>query len=1097
MLRPEGFLSSEGFIRNLARGVATVSVVALTMSATSAVSARAAVTGPAWSIHIQPQPTNFSVSASAGCETVVGEGPECDGYTVTIQNVGSAPSTGPVVISELLPPGMKIKHIEAHDEVPTQTSFGCSKKTLRCVDEAEVPVGDTLIVAANITVEPGATGSLRDSASVSGGGAATVATSVQTPVSETPAPFGIESFQFVPRDSLGAPESAAGGHPATLTTGFNFTTQRRVENGIIHYVAKEEVKDVIVDLPLGFVGNPQVTPKCTLSALLLDVELTSCPAASRIGTLVFEAAPGRFRVSESGEEATAIYNLVPEEGFAAQFGFTYLGKPVIIYGGVVRVGSRYMLRVTVPGVPELRTIGATLTFFGNPALRDGGATPSAPFFTNPVDCSSGPLSARMEVDTWQHPGVYHSAESVAYPDITACGLLAFTPSLAVTPEATQADAPTGLGVSFAFPQIEDPEHVAAPPLRNVTITLPPGVSINAGAADGLVGCPAEGPEGINLNEEQPGPDGLNHPAPGHCPAASTIGTVEVSTPLLPEPLRGHLYAATPGCGGPGQAPCTPHDAVDGNLFGGYLEAAGQGVVVKVHGSLSANPATGQLTGSFDENPPFPVSSANVQVKGGPRAILATPPTCGPATSSADISPWSAPFTPDGTPSSSFPVSWDGAGTPCPATLPFSPSLVAQTTQPTAAAFSPFTMTIARNDREQSLSALQLTLPVGLDAILASVPLCGEPDAAQGTCPAASQVGTTTTAAGAGSHPLYLTGRVYLTGPYHGAPFGLSVVVPAVAGPFNLGNVTVRAAITVDPNTTAVTVTSDPFPQIIDGVPLRLRTVNVTIDRPGFTFNPTNCTTKTITATIASNQGTASHPTTPFTAAGCKNLPFKPTFTATTKAKTSKLNGASLTVKVSSAAGQANIAQVHLQLPKILPSRLTTLQKACTDAQFNVNPAGCPAGATIGYAKAITPVLNAPLVGPAILVSHGGAAFPDVEFLLQGQGVTVVLDGKTQIKGGVTYSHFDTVPDAPITSFETVLPQGPHSILAAFLPAKANGSLCSTSLTMPTTITAQNGAVVKQTTRIAVTGCPTAKKANKGARHAQRASSGLSRTRTGR
>jgi hypothetical protein len=318
--------------------------------------------------------------------------------------------------------------------------------------------------------------------------------------------------------------------------------------------------------------------------------------------------------------------------------------------------------------------------------------------------------------------------------------------------------------------------------------------------------------------------------------------------------------------------------------------------------------------------------------------------------------------------------------------------------------------------------------------------------------------------------------VFLTGPYRRAPFGLSIAIPAKAGPFNLGTVVVRSAITIDPVTSALTVTSDPLPQILDGVPLRVQSVNVTVDRPAFMFNPTNCTGKQVTGTLASAQGTVSQVASPFAASGCKNLPFKPKFTATTKARTSKANGASLSVKVGSTPGQANIAKVDVQLPKALPARLTTLQKACTEAQFAANPAGCPAASVIGVAKAITPVLNVPLVGPAILVSHGGAAFPDVEFILQGQGVTVELDGKTQIKKGITYSRFESVPDAPITSFETVLPQGSHSVLAANLPVKAKGSLCGSKLVLPTTLVGQNGAQVKQSTKLGVSGCPKVKRA---------------------
>ena len=331
------------------------------------------------------------------------------------------------------------------------------------------------------------------------------------------------------------------------------------------------------------------------------------------------------------------------------------------------------------------------------------------------------------------------------------------------------------------------------------------------------------------------------------------------------------------------------------------------------------------------------------------------------------------------------------------------------------------------------------------------------------------------------------------------------MVPAIAGPFNLGEenaipdgrpVVVRAKIEVDPHTGQVIVTSDPLPTILQHVPLDVRTVNVTINRPGFIFNPTNCSALSTTGTLSSTTGTSTPVTSAFQAANCATLPFKPTFTATTQAKTSKANGASLTVNVTQRPGEANIQKVDLQLPLALPARLTTLQKACTAAQFNTNPAGCPIASNIGTATATTPVLSAPLTGPAYLVSHGGAAFPDVEFVLQGEGIQIILDGSTDIKKGITYSRFETVPDAPISTFQTILPEGPHSALTA------NGNLCNPTKTItihkhitththghtkhttktttqttpqplqiPTTITAQNGATITQNTKITTTNCP--------------------------
>jgi hypothetical protein len=340
---------------------------------------------------------------------------------------------------------------------------------------------------------------------------------------------------------------------------------------------------------------------------------------------------------------------------------------------------------------------------------------------------------------------------------------------------------------------------------------------------------------------------------------------------------------------------------------------------------------------------------------------------------------------------------------------------------------------------------------------------------------ASEIGNTSVAAGAGSHPLWLQGRAYLTGPYRGAPFGLSIVVPEKAGPFNLGNEVVRAAINVDPHTAALRVTSDPLPQHKDGVPFRLKSIGVTIDRPNFILNPTNCARQAITGTVSGvlpdgSPGASAPVSTPFAAAGCRNLPFKPKLTALTRASTSKANGAYLHVRVSSGPGQANIGKVKVDLPKQLPSRLTTLQKACPQATFDADPASCAAASVIGTATAVTPLLRRALTGPAYLVSHAGAAFPDLVIVLQGEGVTLDLVGSTDIKRGVTISTFQTVPDAPISTFDLVLPQGPHSVLGADLPVKAHRNLCAQRLSMPTEITGQNGAVLRQATRIAVSGC---------------------------
>jgi hypothetical protein len=502
-----------------------------------------------------------------------------------------------------------------------------------------------------------------------------------------------------------------------------------------------------------------------------------------------------------------------------------------------------------------------------------------------------------------------------------------------------------------------------------------------------------------------------------------------------------------------------------------LHSQRYGVTVKSPGVVKLNPATGQLTSTFEDLPQEPFSDLKFKFKEGPRAPLSTPTSCGTYETATALTAWSTPYTPTIDANPSFTIAGCSGN-------PFNPPFSAGTAVNQAGQYSPLQLSFSRTDSEQDFDALEAVLPPGLSAKLAGVPQCGEAEIAAarsqtGECPSGSQIGTVTVAAGPGEDPFYTTGKVYLTGPYNGGPFGEAVVVPAVAGPFNLGNVVVRGAIRVNPTTAQGIVVSDPFPSILDGIPLQTRSVHVTLERPGFSFNATSCEHMTVTGMLVSTAGASAPLSSPYQTTGCQSMPFKPVFTVATSGKTSKLDGASLFVKITSTGGpehaagveEANVAKVDLTIPNALPSRLTTLQKACTEAQFNANPAGCPAASDIATALVHTPLLANPLSGPVYFVSHGGAAFPDTEIVLQGEGVRLVLDGHTQIKNGVTYSRFESVPDAPFSSFEFFAPEGPYSIFGA------NGNLCGQKLTMPTELVAQNGAEIKQNTQIAVTGCP--------------------------
>ncbi|HEY7831674.1 MAG TPA: hypothetical protein VIC06_14020 [Solirubrobacteraceae bacterium] len=765
----------------------------------------------------------------------------------------------------------------------------------------------------------------------------------------------------------------------------------------------------------------------------------------------------------------------PAPGEPARFGAFFAIFPIYV-DTHVRTGGDYGLTASLSDVlSAFPIIESTLTLWGVPgeASHDaergaqcrrpgecsgGGAATNEsplPFLTLPTSCA-GPQETRLSVDSWAEPENPLSASFLTHDKANSpvgfegCGRLDFSPSIGVTPTSTVADSPTGVQVDLHVPPagLREPEGLAEADLKDAVVTLPAGMSVNPAVANGLAAC-------------SPAQIALSSPEPATCPDAAKVGSVEVDTPILGHPLDGSVYVAEQGN--------NPFNS----LLAIYVAVADPetGVVVKLAGHVLPDPVTGQLTTTFDDNPQLPFTDLKLDFFGGQRAALVNPDACGSYTTTSQLTPWSGE--PAAEPSSTFEV---GSGCHAPQ---FSPAFTAGTVNPQAGAFSPFSVTFSRTDQDQRLGAVTVKTPPGLLGILKSVERCGEPQASQGTCGAGSLIGHTTASGGAGPDPVSVGGQVFLTGPYKGAPFGLSIVVPAIAGPFNLGTVVVRAAVSVDPHTAQITVTSDPLPTILQGVPLLLKSVNVTIDRSGFMFNPTDCEALGVGGTLTSTQGASAGVSSHFQAANCAALAFKPSFTVSTQAGTSKKNGASLDVKVGYPGGtQANIRRVAVTLPKALPSRLSTIQQACPEATFAANPASCPAGSNIGVGTATTPVLASPLSGPAYLVSHGGASFPDLVVILQGEGVTLDLVGSIDIKKSITSSTFASVPDAPISSFELSLPEGPHSGLAAVLPAKAKGNLCGTSLTMPTTITGQNGAQIKQSTKIQVTGCPKARTKSK-------------------
>jgi hypothetical protein len=885
------------------------------------------------------------------------------------------------------------------------------------------------------------------------------------------ADFGLHRFSVAATNQNGSPDTQAGSHPYALTTAFTLNPPRM---GEVRPLSEGSLKDAQVELPPGFVGNPNATPTCSYPAFSHD----SCPNETAVGieTTYIITSEGFLHVDN------AVYNLEPSPGVAAEFAFKVKGIVPVFLDVSVRTGGDYGITVDASDISQAAAVYASkVTIWGVPAdpthdalrgkclgqdegegeqgLLEGedeiespsesrgtcsANIPVEPLLTNPTSCGVT-RTATLSVDSWEQPGSFVS-RTAALPELSGCQKLDFSPSIAVTPDGMAGSTPTGLTGGVHVPQesTTNPVGLAEADVKNTMVALPVGVQLSPSAAGGLLAC---SPEQINLHSAEP----------STCPDASKVGTVQIDTPLLPEPLTGSVYLAA------------QNENPFGSLIALYIVAEDKraGVLVKVAGQTTPDPVTGQLVTTFDETPPLPFSDLKLSFFGTARAPLSTPELCGTYTTETSIEPWSG--TPAVSPSSKFQITSGPAGSPCQSPLPFAPGFQAGSTNLQAGAFTPFTLTMSRPDGNQTLSRIEMQMPAGLLGTLSHVKLCGEPQASLGTCGEESLIGHTIVSAGLGNDPYTVTGgKVFITTGYKGAAYGLSIVNPAKAGPFDLGIVVVRAAINVDPHTAALHIVSDPLPTILDGIPLQIQHVNVSIDGDLFTFNPTNCSKMAIVGTLISTQGATSKVSTPFQVTNCATLAFKPKFAVSTPGKTSRANGAGLHVKLTYPTGpfDANIAKVKVDLPKQLPSRLTTLQKACTAATFEANPANCPAASIVGHATATTPVLPVSLEGPAYFVSHGGEAFPQLVIVLQGYGTTVDLVGSTFInpKTNITSSTFKQVPDVPVGSFELTLPQGKYSALAA------NGNLCAKKLAMPTAFVGQNGAELHQSTPITVTGC---------------------------
>ncbi len=893
----------------------------------------------------------------------------------------------------------------------------------------------------------------------------------------------IESFQYETSDPGGAPTQQSGAHPEEVVNRFNFDYDEATG------LPLEQARTIVVDLPLGATGSPSATPLCTEAQL----NINGCPIESQIGTVAlgidyFPTPPLTF----------PIYNMVTPPGKLAQFGFLAIVNTTHLIASI-RSEPDYGVSISVINTSQAISFDeVTTTFWGVPAssthdeLRgsclgpfgpSGGKCPSnppevLPFLTNPSACSETSVAAG-HVDSWQDSGIFASAEagnenvSGEPIGIAGCDAVDFSPKLLARPTTNSADSPSGLDVDIHLPQNLDPNGAATAQLRDADLVLPSGLTVNPASGAGLEGC---SPTQIGLTTPVGQASPHFTPAAPSCPDASRLGTVQIDTPLLKNTLEGSVYLASPG-----QNPF-------GSLLGLYIavEDPATGVVIKFAGNPIPDPQTGRLTVKFDQSPQLPFEDLRVSLFPGARAALKTPLSCGQFTTSSTMVPWTTPSGADAAPSDSFGID-KGAGASCASSdggAVNKPDFVAGTIDPTAGAFTPFTLKVSREDGTQPLKTIDTTLPKGLLAKLAGVPYCsdggiaaaagksGLAEQTSASCPAASQVGSVDIGLGAGSTPLFVPGNVYLAGPYKGAPVSLAIVTPAVAGPFDLGDVVVRAALQVDPETTQIRAISDPIPTILQGIPLDIRSIALSVNRPSFTFNPTNCEPTSVTGSALSVFDQSAPLMDRFQVGGCLNLGFAPKLALSLKGATARRGHPELTATVTYPKGSyANISSAQVSLPGNELLDNSHIKTVC--ARAALASSSCPKDSIYGFARAITPLLDKPLEGPVYLGTGYGHKLPDLVADLNGQ-IRVILRGTidTDKRTKGLRSTFEIVPDAPISKFTLQLKGGSKGLI------QSTADLCKTPQKATASFDGQNGKIFDSRPQISVS-CGKKPKANHG------------------
>jgi hypothetical protein len=1093
------------------RKVKTIATVLAALAAwlLPATVAQAAPPAPAWALKLTAVPTNLIPGTT-------GKTNQAPVYLLNATNVGAAPTSGTITYSITLPAGLTPKaaggaNSDTRASAPTCKITG---QTATCTTSEAVNPSRHLLARAGVEVSssliPGET--LPDAtALISGGGAAPVTASAPTMIDNEPPPFGFlagsNGLSALLTNPDGSPTTQAGGHPDQLTIDIGFPIEQASTAGTI-YTNAGHPRDIVNDLPRGLIVNPQAAAQCT------EVELLNggvgggaedgCPDDSQVGiaSVVTQLGSGPQPVVSN------LYNMAAPPGSPATLSFNAarIGVYVHLEGGVRSDGDYGLMATSADTLARFVSpiLDVEAQLWGDPTSSSHdqirGACVVEPaefapcqvdpkntaFLTMPSECTDS-LVFGAKARSWEESeegieGLPHSIQEPATDTqgnaigVSGCSQQSFEPTISAKPTTNLADSPSGLDVTLHQPQDQRLGHIAPANLKDATVTLPEGLVVNPAQADGLQAC--------SLDQIGYMGDGRYSKDPATCPDAAKVGRLEVTTPLLDHPLPGSVYIAE------------PFENEFGSLLAIYLsiDDPASGTIAKLAGEVIPDPKTGQLTTRFEENPQLPLEDVTLHLFGGARGALITP-FCGTHTTNTDLVPWSTPEGEDAHPTDSFAITGSPNGGSCPGSedqAPNSPSFSAGTVLPQAGAYTPFVLKLSRNDATQRLTGFEATLPPGLTGKLAGVAECSEAQIAQAiarrnpeegrieqespSCPAASEVGTVDAAAGAGPTPFHTAGHAYLAGPYKGAPLSMVVVTPAVAGPFDLGTVVVRAALHVDPITAQIHAISDPFPTILHGIPLDLRSVTVEMGRPQFTLNPTSCERFQITGNATSSLGLVSGLVNPFQVGGCSGLEFEPQLKLAFKGGTRRTKHPALksVLTYPKVGSFANIARAAVILPKSQFIDQAHIGNPCTRPQFAAQ--ACPKISILGRARAWTPLLDQPLEGNVYFRSNGGEReLPDIVVDLRGK-IRVELVGAVDTVRSRIRTTFFQVPDAPVSRFQLQLKGGKDGVLVN------SENLCSSRQRAGVKLTGQNGAEYQTRPKVTNQCGKKKRKAKRGASH---------------